>query len=189
MKDLKLTIQASMEREYIKKEDIPDIDLYVDQIITLADGHLGRNKRNADDKVITKTMINNYSKDGLLKRIKGKKYSRQHIMMILLICGMKRGMAVQDIARILSGLDERLEGAQGGYDFDEADQIYQNWGLAGQLVENALPGFVLDLSERLSSAAGKDDPLPAIMILTEIAAQCGRTAQALIDESFPEKKK
>ena len=72
MKDLNITMQNIIQPEYIGQNEIPDIDLYVDQIITLLEGRLGQNRRGKDDKVITKTMVNNYSKDGLLKRIKGK---------------------------------------------------------------------------------------------------------------------
>ena len=63
----------------LKSEDIPALDLYMDQIMTLFDIHLADNKRYDDDKLLTKTMINNYSKEGLLKPIKGKKYSKDHI--------------------------------------------------------------------------------------------------------------
>ena len=62
-------------RSYLKSEDIPSIDLYMDQIMTLFDIHLENNKRFENDKLLTKTMINNYSKEGILKPIKGKKYS------------------------------------------------------------------------------------------------------------------
>ena len=58
---------------HLKSEDIPSLDLYMDQIMTLFDINLADNKRHDDDKLLTKTMINNYSKEGLLKTIKGKK--------------------------------------------------------------------------------------------------------------------
>ena len=176
-----------MQQDYISAADIPEIDLYVDQIITLLEGNLGKNKRTPDEKVITKTMVNNYSKDGMLKRIKGKKYSKQHIMMILLICGLKRGMAVQDIARIFAGLDDRLAGEEGGYNKPAVEQIYDDWGNVGNIVAQSLPGYAEGLAAQLSK--NPEDSLPAIMVLTEIAAQCSRTAQMLIDESFPQKKK
>lgn len=188
MKDIQVTMQETMRLEFVPTGDIPDIDLYVDQIITLLEGRLGENRRTADEKVITKTMINNYSKDGLLKRIKGKKYSRQHVMMILLICGLKRGMAVQDIGRILKGLDELLDSGDGAYDAQMAEPIYDLWGRVQTSAVQQLPAFVQQQLEALGRTA-KDDPLPAIMVLTEIAALCSRTAEALVDESFPEKKK
>ena len=189
MKDLNRIMEMTMNQAYIQKNEIPDIDLYVDQIITLLEGRLGQNKRNAADKVITKTMINNYSKDGLLKRIKGKKYSKEHILIILMICGLKQGLAVQDIARILIGVDERLSQPDGRYDSEVVDEIYLAWGETGNRVSATLPDYVNGLMKELSAASGKDDPLPTLMVLTEISALCRRTAESIIDECFPEKQK
>lgn len=52
--------------DYIKPEDLPNIDLYMDQVTTFMESHLGNLKRSPDDKVLTKTMINNYAKNHLL---------------------------------------------------------------------------------------------------------------------------
>ena len=47
--------------DYIRSEDIPNIDLYMDQITTFMDSQLEACKRYEDDKILTKTMINNYA--------------------------------------------------------------------------------------------------------------------------------
>ena len=52
--------------DHIKIEDIPQIDLYMDQVTTFMEKHLGELKRYPEDKVLTKTMINNYAKNNLL---------------------------------------------------------------------------------------------------------------------------
>ena len=52
--------------DYVKPEDIPDIDLYVDQVTTFIDSHLESVKRSPEDKLLTKTMINNYTKNHVL---------------------------------------------------------------------------------------------------------------------------
>ena len=70
-------------RSDISSEQIPSLDLYIDQIMTLFEVELSDNKRYEDDKVLTKTMVNNYSKAGILKPIKGKKYSKEHILQML----------------------------------------------------------------------------------------------------------
>ena len=82
---------------HLKSEDIPSLDLYMDQIMTLFDVNLADNKRHEDDKLLTKTMINNYSKEGLLKPIKGKKYSKNHILQMLLIYSLKNTISIQEI--------------------------------------------------------------------------------------------
>ncbi|EGN35412.1 hypothetical protein HMPREF0988_02532 [Lachnospiraceae bacterium 1_4_56FAA] len=61
------SILESLSRiDYIHAEDIPNIDLYMDQVTTLMDSGLSSSKRYEEDKILTKTMINNYAKNNLL---------------------------------------------------------------------------------------------------------------------------
>ena len=57
---LKTVLDSFSEFDYIRTGDIPTIDLYMDQVTTFMDNQLSGNKRNKDDKILTKTMINNY---------------------------------------------------------------------------------------------------------------------------------
>ena len=67
MTDLLNSITENLKRiDYIKPEEIPNIDLYMDQVTTFMDEHLAGTKRRDEDKILTKTMINNYSKNNLL---------------------------------------------------------------------------------------------------------------------------
>ncbi len=71
----------------IHVEDIPKIDLYMDQVTTFMESHLESMKRYPDDKVLTKTMINNYAKNNLLPPPVRKKYTQEHILLLILkIC-------------------------------------------------------------------------------------------------------
>ena len=63
--------------DYINPEDIPNIDLYMDQVTTFMDEHLAACKRLDDDKILTKTMINNYTKNDFLPPPVKKKYSKE----------------------------------------------------------------------------------------------------------------
>lgn len=69
----------------IDDADIPAIDLYMDQVTTFMDKHLKNNKRFADDKILTKTMINNYAKNDLLPAPVKKRYSKQHVILLIFI--------------------------------------------------------------------------------------------------------
>ena len=62
----KLLAEMISKLELIKEADIPSIDLYMDQVTTFMDTHLKCRKRFDDDKILTKTMINNYAKNELL---------------------------------------------------------------------------------------------------------------------------
>jgi hypothetical protein len=59
-------LQRLAKLNYIKPGDVPNIDLYMDQVTTFMDEHLSDVKRYEDDKILTKTMINNYTKNDLL---------------------------------------------------------------------------------------------------------------------------
>ena len=50
----------------ISASELPNIDLYMDQVTTFMDEHLEHSKRYPEDKILTKTMINNYAKNRLL---------------------------------------------------------------------------------------------------------------------------
>ena len=67
----------------LRPSEIPSIDLYIDQIISLVSDKLEGASPRYRDRVLTKTMINNYSKDGLIKPVKGKKYTKEHILQML----------------------------------------------------------------------------------------------------------
>jgi DNA-binding transcriptional MerR regulator len=86
----------------IKPESIPSIDLYMDQVITLFENSMSDTRTDSDDKMMTKTMINNYSKDKLIFPVKNKKYGKSHIIMLVLIYTLKQGLSMQDIKSILS---------------------------------------------------------------------------------------
>lgn len=84
--------------------DIPSIDLYMDQVTTFMDKHLSESKRFPDDKILTKTMINNYSKNDLLPPPVKKRYSKNHIILLILIYYYKNILSISDINTILTPL-------------------------------------------------------------------------------------
>ena len=87
IEDLLSSILGSLDRiEYIRAEDIPDIDLYMDQVTTFMESHLRTSTRNPqNDKILTKTMINNYAKNDLLPPPVRKKYSKDHVLLLIFI--------------------------------------------------------------------------------------------------------
>jgi DNA-binding transcriptional MerR regulator len=96
----------------IALEDIPEIDLYMDQVIQLFEKNFGSSTRNEDEKVLTKTMINNYAKGKLFFPVKNKKYSKEQLILISLIYQLKGGLSIQDIKQTLEGINERTESGQ-----------------------------------------------------------------------------
>ena len=92
---------------YIKVSMLPDLDLYVDQITTFLTRHLAKTIRFEDDKIMTKTMINNYTKNHLLPPPDKKKYSRDHILLMIFIYYFKNFLPISDIKTILGPLTDK----------------------------------------------------------------------------------
>ena len=86
---LRSILDSLQQIDYVKPEDVPNIDLYMDQVTTFMDEHLSDVKRYEDDKILTKTMINNYTKNDLLPPPVKKKYSKEHIYVLTFIYYLK----------------------------------------------------------------------------------------------------
>ena len=92
---------------YIKTEKIPEVDLYMDQVTSFMEEHLKKTKRNPEDKAITKTMINNYAKNRLLPAPLRKKYSKEHILLLLFIYYYKSLLSISDIEQLFRPVTEQ----------------------------------------------------------------------------------
>ena len=107
-KDLLNSILESLARiDYIKPEELPNIDLYMDQVTTFMDDRLSISKRHPEDKVLTKTMINNYAKNNLLPPPVKKKYSKEHLLALIFIYYFKNILSIGDIQAILNPITDR----------------------------------------------------------------------------------
>jgi len=93
----------------LELEEIPEIDLYMDQVIQLFDGKFSDSKRNEEDKALTKTMINNYAKGKLLMSVKNKKYSKEHLILMSLIYNLKGSLSINDIKSSLDTIVKALD--------------------------------------------------------------------------------
>ena len=99
---------AELQRiDYVRPEDIPNIDLYMDQITTFMDSQLEASKRHADDKILTKTMINNYAKNNLLPPPEKKKYTKEHVLTLIFIYYFKNILSISDIQTLLGPITEK----------------------------------------------------------------------------------
>ncbi|MFI3170943.1 MAG: DUF1836 domain-containing protein [Eubacteriales bacterium] len=94
--------------EYLKIEDIPNIPLYMDQVTTLMDEKLKASKRCEDDKILTKTMINNYAKNNLLPPPIKKKYNKEHVLVLVFIYYFKNILSIKDIEKLLQPITSKF---------------------------------------------------------------------------------
>ncbi len=123
---LRLLLKKMERVNYIKPSEVPDIDLYMDQVTTFMDEHLKSCKRFEDDKMLTKTMINNYTKNNLLPSPNKKKYSKEHMLLLIFIYYFKSFLSISDIQSIFEPLTERFYGKLGGISLEEIyKEVYQ----------------------------------------------------------------
>ena len=92
--------------ELVDPNDVPNLDLYMDQVTTFMDKHLNASKRFDEDKILTKTMINNYAKNDLLPSPEKKKYSKDHILLLTLIYYLKNVLSISDIKKLLQPISD-----------------------------------------------------------------------------------
>lgn len=88
-------------------DELPEIDLYMDQVIVLMEKYLSFHKTNENDTIITHSMINNYVKLGIMPAPIKKKYSREHIAYLIIICTLKQALPISDIKNLIELRVER----------------------------------------------------------------------------------
>ena len=93
--------------EYVPASDIPNMNLYMDQVTSFMDEHLASSRHLSDDKILTKTMINNYAKNRLLPAPVKKRYSKNHMLLLILIYYFKNVTTFNDIEQFLAPITEK----------------------------------------------------------------------------------
>ncbi|MFA9464193.1 MAG: DUF1836 domain-containing protein [Velocimicrobium sp.] len=119
-------IRSLQNIDYIKPSEIPNIALYMDQVTTFMDEHLNASKRYPEDKLLTKTMINNYTKNALLPPPNKKKYSKEHMLLLIFIYYFKNILSINDIQNLFHPLTEHFYNVSDGITLEEIySQVFQ----------------------------------------------------------------
>ncbi len=141
--------------DYVKPEDIPNIDLYMDQVTTFMDSQLQSSKRHEDDKTLTKTMINNYAKNNLLPPPTKKKYSKEHVLTLIFIYYFKSILSISDIQSILNPITDKYFGKDSSYNLED---IYKEvFGLEHQETINLMKDLAKKFNTSLNTFADASD--------------------------------
>jgi hypothetical protein len=171
----------------IKVSDIPDIDLYMDQVTTFIDNKLGNEKREKKDKLLTKTMINNYSKAKILTPSKNKKYNKQQMIQLILIYYLKQVLSIGDIHDLFKPLFE-LESKNENLVKDIYNTFLNFKENSMKNVNTMLEEMTDLISDATDHKSEKDhEDVQMLLIVLMLASQaqaCKRTAEAIIDNYF-----
>lgn len=160
--------------------EIPNLDLYIDQILTLvAEKNSCSSPRYADNH-LTKTMINNYSKEGLIMPVKGKKYTKEHIVQMLLIYSLKNTLSIGEINRLIQGVYSE------GFDGKALTECYDGF----VELKKETRRRVSDSAERMFSEEGLDlsdsrDFCLALLGLVSCSAYFKAIAVEMLEARYP----
>lgn len=176
--DAEMLLENSKKTKALHPEDIPALDLYMDQIIALMSAHLG----NPDEKEpLTRTMIHNYSKAGILSPVKGKKYTKEHILQMLVIYSLKNTLSIAQVKHVLNGA------SMCGVGETELVQAFETQLNRREEINNQLTQYMMKIMEenemKLDTPA---DALSFLLTLTDITDTLSSFASAVAQECFPD---
>lgn len=155
-KDILNSILQSISRiDYVKPEEIPNIELYMDQVTTFMENQLGSTRRYKEDKILTKTMINNYAKNNLLPPPVKKKYSKEHVLVMIFIYYFKNILSIKDIESLLKPLTDKYFGKNDGFNITS---IYEE---VCSLEKSRIDSLAKDISKLYCSSQETFQDAPA----------------------------
>ncbi|AAU20278.1 DUF1836 domain-containing protein [Bacillus cereus] len=182
MENINKLLETLHLEKNITLEDIPNVDLYVDQVVQLFENTYADTTRTNDEKVLTKTMINNYAKGKLFIPIKNKKYSKEHMILISLIYQLKGALSINDIKSSLEHINESLLSD----DSFELNTLYKDYLT---LTENNVESFKQDVNNRVSEVSEisslEDSKLEKFLLLNSLVNMSNmyrRLAEKLVDD-------
>lgn len=191
MENIKHLINQLGLENHITLEEIPNIDLYMDQVIQLFESKYNSTKRDPGDKVLTKTMINNYAKGKLFFPIKNKKYSKEHLILISLIYQLKGVLSINDIKSTLDGINKKVEGGDMDLDYFYSSYLDLSQTNAKRFKDD-IQLKAVEVSDKVKKMEDNDaDYLEKVLLissLVNISNLYKRAAERLVDQIVLEKK-
>lgn len=186
--DIDNYINSQKSSTNINLDDFPEIDLYMDQVIQLFESKLNYTKRNEDDKILTKTMINNYAKGNLLMKIKNKKYTKEHMILIGLIYNLKGALSLTDIKTMFDPIIESFSKDEDYplYDIYESflkiyDSNLENFDISSTNISNHVNELIKNKDEKLGDFEEKFLLVCAFVSMSNLYR---RMSEKIIDECF-----
>lgn len=105
MESIKSTLEKWLNQlnnfSFVDYEKLPDIDLYMDQVVTFLEKQLNIFQTSSLDKQITSSMINNYVKGEVISAPISKKYNREHLAAIEEVITLKQVLTIAEVKQIL----------------------------------------------------------------------------------------
>ncbi|PAE38950.1 DUF1836 domain-containing protein [Bacillus sp. 7884-1] len=191
MEKIKEILEGLGLESNLKLDEIPNIDLYMDQVIQLFENKFADSKRNDEEKILTKTMINNYAKGKLIFPIKNKKYSKEHLILMSLIYQLKGALSINDIQTTLDGINKRI--IKEDIELDSFYNSYLNLSKKNVADFNEdINERVMDVNKEVSKMEDRNAPyLEQVLMISSLVHMSSlyrKVAEKLVDEIVVEKE-
>ena len=161
----------------------------MDQVIQIFEQKLSNSKRKDSDKVLTKTMINNYAKAKLLMSIKNKKYSKEHLLLMSMIYDLKGSLSISDIKDLFDNIVKK-------YDEDKEYDLRSLYKLYLDINNSNYEEFLGNIYKQIDCVKGiiddseefneYEEKFLFICSMVSMSNMYRRVAEAMIDEYFAE---
>ena len=174
---LRALMEQAVDDADLVSAEIPSIDLYLEQILQLV-AEKGNQGSSAVDRTLTKNMINNYSKDGLITPVKGKKYTKEQIVQMLVVYSLKNTLSIEEIGRVMQGIY-----AAEGYTGEALIAAYDKSVALKQAQKHRCPEIVRQImsEESLDSEVG-EDYFVTLLTVASLSAYFRNIARAMLEE-------
>ena len=176
--DAQKLLENSEKNKALHPDDIPALDLYMDQIIALMSAHLGG---DGEREPLTRTMIHNYSKAGLISPVKGKKYSKEHILQMLAIYSLKNTLSIAQVKRVLNGAS-----ACGVHEKDLAQCFETQLSRRDKISRERTTCMLQIMQETDRKRDTAEGALSFLLTLTDITDTLSNFAAAITEHCFPD---
>ncbi|WP_026884808.1 DUF1836 domain-containing protein [Clostridium akagii] len=179
----------------ITLEDIPNLDLYMDQVTTLFEDKLSSTKRSPEDKIMTKTMINNYAKAKIFSPIKNKKYNKDQIILLCLIYNLKQSLSLSDISTIFKPIVDDINSED--KTMLSLEELYDAFlsmkKTSLETFDNKFQILMDDIKNKTSALPSGENEKKQLILLVFMLIQNANTnirmSEKIIDNFFNEEKK
>lgn len=166
----------------IQPEEIPDLEIYMDQLTTYLDKRLGFYNREAGTPFITRSMVNNYSKAKLLPPPVAKRYGKAHMMLLSLVCQLKRIFTIQDLGQLLDPISGEKE----------TEELYRLFLCAQREAFARTPALAEELLQGMEEGGDPSDQARKAALVTQLAVRAQRDlllAERILDSLRPAAEK
>ncbi len=174
-------INEALSDADLESSEIPSIDLYVDQIVNLVSEKIRQGSPLFYDRHLTKTMINNYSKDGVIAPVRGKKYTKEQIVQILLIYSLKNTLSINEIKRVLTGAYSTT-----GFDADVLTALYDYYlKIKKENREDCRVSIETFIRDNGLDVADEIDYITLLFSVVSLSTFFKNIAHVLVDAKYP----